>query len=174
MSTGTDNRLSLVVKTLTERLQAQMSDFRGQTSLTIQPELVQDAGMILRDEFNFNLLMDITAVDYLKVEPRFHVVYQFLAIEDNLRLTLRVPVAGRDAHLATLTGIYPGANWYEREVADMFGIRFDGHPDPRRILMPADWQGHPLRKDYPLGYEEVEFSFNFAEIEAHKPKGKEM
>jgi NADH-quinone oxidoreductase subunit C len=78
-----------------------------------------------------------------------------------------------DAHLSTLESIYPGANWYEREVFDLFGIKFDNHSDLRRIIMPADWQGHPLRKDYPLGYEEVQFTFNFDEISLRKPKGEE-
>jgi len=75
--------------------------------------------------------------------------------------------------MPTLEGIYPNANWKEREIWDMFGIRFEGHSDLRRIILPADWEGHPLRKDYPLGYEEPQFTFNFDEIRLHKPRGEE-
>ena len=89
----------------------------------------------------------------------------------NFRVTCAVH--GDDAELPTATGVHLNANWHEREVFDMFGIKFVGHPDLRRILMPADWGGHPLRKDYPLGYEEVEFTFNFDEIEKKKPYAKE-
>jgi NADH-quinone oxidoreductase subunit C len=88
-------------------------------------------------------------------------------------LCLRVPLNASTPHLPTAEKVYPGANWYEREVFDMFGITFDGHSDMRRIIMPYDWQGHPLRKDYPLGYEEVEFSFNYDDISLRKPHPKE-
>jgi NADH-quinone oxidoreductase subunit C len=80
---------------------------------------------------------------------------------------------GNAPSLSTIEGVYPNANWHEREIWDMFGIRFEGHSDLRRILMPEDWEGHPLRKDYPLGYEEVQFTFNYDEIDARKPYAKE-
>jgi NADH-quinone oxidoreductase subunit C len=86
---------------------------------------------------------------------------------------VRVPVNANEPVLPTITSIYANASWREREVWDMFGIRFQGHPDLRRILMPQDWQGHPLRKDYPLGYEEPQFTFNFEEINQRKPYAKE-
>ena len=86
---------------------------------------------------------------------------------------MRVPLDGNAPHLPTIEGIYPNANWHEREIWDMFGIRFEGHSDLRRILMPADWAGHPLRKDYPLGYEEVQFSFNSDEIDCANPNRKD-
>ena len=122
---------------------------------------------VLRDEFGFDVLADITAVDYWpEREPRFHVVYQLHSLQQaTMRLGLRVPVNGNDPCVPTIEGVYPNANWFEREIWDMFGIRFEGHSDLRRILMPDDWEGHPLRKDYPLGYEEVQFSFNFETID---------
>ena len=105
--------------------------------------------------------------------PRFHAVYSLHSIQHNLRVNLRVPVPGSTPTLPTLEEVYPSANWYEREIWDMFGIRFEGHSDLRRILMPADWQGHPLRKDYPLGYEEVQFTFNLEEVDRRKPRPQE-
>ena len=162
-----------VVKVLGERFSAEKREFRDQITLVLNPEVLVEAARVLRDELKFNMLLDVTAVDYLGEEPRFNVVYQLYSFEKNDRLSLRVPVGSLNPHLNTVETIYPGANWYEREVMDMFGIIFDGHSDPRRIIMPADWQGHPLRKDYPLGYEEVQFTFNFDEIDLRKPKGKE-
>ena len=102
-----------------------------------------------------------------------HVVYQFNSVSQHIRITLRVPLDGDAPTIDTMTGVYPNANWLERELWDMFGIQIEGHPDLRRILMPHDWQGHPLRKDYPLGYEEVQFSFNAEEIDRDKPYAKE-
>jgi NADH-quinone oxidoreductase subunit C len=119
------------------------------------------------------MLVDETAVDYWpQAAPRFHVIYQLYSLPSNLLLRLRAALDGNDPHLRTLESVYPNANWYEREVWDLFGIRYDGHSDPRRIIMPFDWEGHPLRKDYPLGYEEPQFTFNFDEIDLRKPKGQ--
>ncbi len=99
-----------------------------------------------------------TAVDYWpQTTPRFHVIYQLYSTKNNIQLRIRVHLDGNAPSLPTIEGVYPNANWHEREIWDMFGIRFEGHSDPRRILMSADWAGHPLRKDYPLGYEEVQF-----------------
>jgi NADH-quinone oxidoreductase subunit C len=112
-------------------------------------------------------------VDYWpQTTPRFHVVYHLYSMPHNLILRLRVPLNGNAPHVDTMEKVFPNANWKEREIWDMFGIVFDGHSDLRRILMPADWQGHPLRKDYPLGYEEVQFSFNAEEIDRRKPYAK--
>jgi NADH-quinone oxidoreductase subunit C len=98
----------------------------------------------------FNLLMELTAVDSWPREPRFEVIYLLVSIDRHARLRLKVRLHGGDAHLATATDTWPAANWLEREVWDLFGIVFDGHPDPRRLLMPEDWEGYPLRKDYPV------------------------
>lgn len=166
--------LQTAVSALVERFGAQASEFRGETTLMLAPAHVVAACLALRDEFNFEMLLDETAVDYWpQPEPRFHLVYQLYSLAHNVRLTLRAPVSGDQPCAPTMAGVYPNANWNEREIWDMFGIRFEGHPDLRRILMPADWEGHPLRKDYPLGYEEVAFTFNVAEIDQGKPYAKE-
>jgi NADH-quinone oxidoreductase subunit C len=107
---------------------------------------------VLRDrpDLRYELLAELTAVDYHPREPRFEVIYLLVSIEHRRRLRLKVRLQGDDAHLETVSGVWPAANWLEREVWDLFGIVFDGHPDPRRLLMPEDWEGFPLRKDYPV------------------------
>jgi NADH-quinone oxidoreductase subunit C len=106
----------------------------------------------LRDTstLNFAFLAELTAVDYWPREPRFEVVYVLVSLQHRLRARMKVRVPGPDAHLTTVSDIWPAANWLEREVWDLFGIAFDGHPDPRRLLMPEDWEGFPLRKDSPV------------------------
>jgi len=169
-----DAKLQPAVDALTGRLNAEPVEFRDQVSLVVQPDQIVPAAQTLRDEFQFDMLTFVTAVDYWpELSPRFHIVYMLYSFPYNTNLCLRVPLEGNAPHLPTLEGVYPNANWYEREVWDMFGVRFDGHSDLRRILMPADWQGHPLRKDYPLGYEEVQFTFNAEEIDRRKPYAKE-
>jgi NADH-quinone oxidoreductase subunit C len=96
------------------------------------------------------LLSELTAVDYWPQQPRFEVIYILVSFEHRARVRLKVRLDGNDAHLGTASGLWPAANWLEREVWDMFGIEFDNHPDPRRLLMPEDWEGYPLRKDYPV------------------------
>ena len=103
-----------------------------------------------RPELAFNFLAEITAVDYWPREPRFELVYILVSIPNTLRLRVKVRLSGTDPHVETASAIWPAANWLEREVWDLFGIGFDGHPDPRRLLMPEDWTGYPLRKDYPV------------------------
>jgi NADH-quinone oxidoreductase subunit C len=100
-------------------------------------------------------------------------VYRIRSLANNLVLGLRVPLDGNSPLMPSIIEVYKNANWFERELWDMFGIRFDGHPDLRRIVLPFDWEGHPLRKDYPLGYEEVQYSFNFEEIDRRKPYARE-
>jgi NADH-quinone oxidoreductase subunit C len=169
-----DEQLTPVVSTLVERLEASQLEFQDQVSVMVSPEKIVEACRILRDEFGFDMLLDETAVDYWpKENPRFHLVYFFNSIKNNRIIGLRSPLAGNDPHIQTIEGIFPNANWFEREIWDMFGIHFNGHSDLRRLLMPHDWEGHPLRKDYPLGYEEVQFSFNQAEIISRKPHPKE-
>jgi NADH-quinone oxidoreductase subunit C len=169
-----DDELAPIVEVIQARFATQVQEFRDEVSLIVSPNHIVEVCQTLRDEFGFDMLSDETAVDYWPEEnPRFHVVYQLYSIAHNLRLCLRVPVPGISPSVPTIEGVYPNANWHEREIWDMFGIRFAGHSDLRRILMPQDWVGHPLRKDYPLGYEEVQFSFNYDEIDRRKPYAKE-
>jgi NADH-quinone oxidoreductase subunit C len=116
----------------------------------------------LRDdpELEFAMLSWIAGVDLLPRDPRFEVVYGLLSLTHNARLTLKVQVAEEQPAVPTVTGVWPTANWHERETFDFYGIAFTGHPDLTRILLPEDWVGWPLRKDSPLGYEEVAFTHN--------------
>ena len=144
--------------------------FRDEMTLFIDPQKIVPALATLKEQFQFNMLLDLTAVDYWPEEkPRFHLIYQLYSMDHNQLLRLRVPLDGNAPKIDTIESVHANANWKERELWDMFGIFIEGHSDLRRILMPSDWQGHPLRKDYPLGYEEVQFTFNFDEIEERKP-----
>ena len=152
-----------------------VTSFRGETTLVLTAKGLVEACKLLRDEeaLQFRFLAALTAVDYWPEEPRFHVVYQLYSHEHAAYLGMRVPVRSDALTVPSIESVFPNANWHEREVFDMFGVNFEGHSDLRRILMPRDWEGHPLRKDYPLGYEEVQFSFNFDEIDRRKPYAKE-
>jgi NADH-quinone oxidoreductase subunit C len=152
-----------------------VENFRDQTTIGLDREVIVSACELLRDspELAYNRLASITAVDFWPNEPRFSVIYQLFSIPNGEFLRLSVPLQDEDAELPTVEGLYLNANWFEREVFDMFGITFTGHSDLRRILMPHDWEGHPLRKDYPLGWEEIQFSFNFDEIDRKKRYAKE-
>ena len=103
-----------------------------------------------RADLRFDFLSELTATDYHPREPRYELVYVIVSLEHKVRLRMKVRMQGEDAHVATVSDVWPAANWLEREVWDLFGIVFDGHPDPRRLLMPEDWDGFPLRKDYPV------------------------
>ena len=168
--------------TVIERLRAEMSnaisetrEFRGQLSVRVNREQIVDVARFLRDdpELSFNFLENLCGVDYLGRTPRFEVVYHLLSHKNRQRVCLKVGVPEEDQSLPSLTGLWPTANWQEREVYDMFGITFMGHPNLYRILMPEDWVGHPLRKDVPLGYEEVAFTINEDKVYARKPFAEE-
>lgn len=126
----------------------------GDATVTLRKESVRSLARFLKEdpELDFNVLMDLTAVDYLSMEkiPRFEVVYHFYSLHYNQRLRVKVPVTDEEPWVDSLTSLWPIADWFEREVWDMFGIRFAGHPNLKRIMMYEEFVGHPLRKDYPV------------------------
>jgi NADH-quinone oxidoreductase subunit C len=169
-----DGRLEDVVKVLKEQAAASWSESRGEVHVFVEAAHIPDVLTFLRDQHEFSLLSAMTAVDYWpQTAPRFHVIYQLTSLTQNLSIQVRVPLADGAPSLRTASEVFANANWRERELMDMFGIRFEGHPDPRPILLPTDWEGHPLRRDYPLGYEEPQFTFNLEEIDLRKPYAKE-
>jgi NADH-quinone oxidoreductase subunit C len=168
-----DKNLQAVVEQLEKEFEVSASEYRGDASLVLPVEKIVALSQRMQS-LGFEILSALTAVDYWPEEqPRFHVIYEFTSVSKNLRLEIRVPVPGINPTVPTVSSIYRNANWRERELWDMFGIKAQSHPDLRRILMPADWEGHPLRKDYPLGYEEPQFTFNYDEINLRKPYAKE-
>lgn len=125
---------------------------RDELTLTIARESVIPAGEALKAA-GYNFLEDVTAVDWYPSEPRFQITYHILSHGLKQRVRVIVRLESYDAALDSITPVWPSANFYEREVFDLFGVRFGGHPNLRRIMMPEDWQGYPLRKDYPVeGY----------------------
>lgn len=169
-----------------------VAEFRGETTITVARENLVELTTMLRDELGFDQLVDVSALDWFlqaknapnpdellfdgksldEIEPpaRFQVLYHFLSHSLNARIRLTVHLNESDANVPSVTPLYSGANFFEREVYDMLGVKFVGHPFMRRILMPDDWKGFPQRKDYALGYETVEFTHNIDAIEARKPK----
>lgn len=144
------------------------SEYRGQASVVLNRESILDVCHWLHDdpEMRMDLLKDITGIDWLgKKDTRFEVIYHLYSLEHKHTIRLKAPVPEADPSILSVTPVWKGAEWHERECFDMFGIQFEGNPDLRRVLMPEDWEGHPLRKDYPLegpsrendwpGYKEV-------------------
>ncbi len=129
---------------------------RNELTIWVDRIALRDACLTLKNDpqLQYNALADITCVDWYPREPRFEVVYQLFSIPNKKYLRLKVQaLQGDDANIDSLTPIWPGANFFEREVFDLFGVRFDQHPNLTRIMMPENWEGHPLRKDYPVeGY----------------------
>ncbi len=146
---------------LTRRLRARFGDtigeatlHRKQAILVVQPRQLLEVTFYLRDDEKFNLLTDLTALDWYERRPRFDVVLNLYSFAHNQRLRLKVPT---DDACPSVTSVWGTANWLERECFDMFGIRFEGHPDLKRILLPDEWQGHPLRKDYDILKQDVDW-----------------
>ena len=143
-----------IVDALMQRFESKAQvEFRNQTRVVVPANHLFNALETMRDEFGFDLLVDITCVDYLKYRDatdRFGVVYLLANTATNERLTIRVFLNEPELAVPTVVPLWSGANWMEREVFDMYGIRFSGHPDLRRILMPEEFTAFPLRKDYPL------------------------
>jgi NADH-quinone oxidoreductase subunit C len=121
----------------------------NETTFQIAPERIRDVCRRLKEEHQVERLSSVTALDWYPVEPRFEVVYHLHSLARNDRLRLKCRLEGNAPEIDSVSSVWRSANWYEREVFDLFGIRFREHPDLRRIMMPDDWEGHPLRKDYP-------------------------
>jgi NADH-quinone oxidoreductase subunit C len=145
------NDLAQRLQALCEGLLASPAEFRGEVSMEVlDPERIADVCRVAKDQLGFDLLLDITSVDGYGSDPRWTVVYELCGIGHGRHLRLRTPVSEERSELPSVTGVWRTADWHEREVFDMMGIRFRGHPDLRRILM---WEGYPyfpLRKDFPL------------------------
>ncbi len=131
---------------------------RGELTIQVKADHLLEIAQILRDQLRFEYCLGVNGVHYPEdVNRELHAVYPLLSMTNNQRVRLEVCVSDSNPHIPSLVSIYPGNNWHERETYDMFGIIFDGHPALMRILMPDDWQGHPQRKDYPLGGIPVEY-----------------
>lgn len=168
------DKSELVVKKLESRFPDAIEEtqaFRDEQTLIIDMDQLKDICLFLRDDskLKYTFLSDIVADDLLPEYPRFAVSYHLHSLEDGHTLRLRVRVEDPDEGPETLGEVWNIAGWLETEVWDLMGITFKGNDGLRRLFLPADWQGHPLRKDHPLGYEEVQFSFNYEEIDETKP-----
>jgi NADH-quinone oxidoreductase subunit C len=165
------DRINTAVPDAIEETQA----FRGEQTLFVAKDKLKAVCQLLRDDekLQFNFLSDVCADDLLPEFPRFAVNYHMYSIPNKHPLRLRVLVEDPDEGPETMSSVWPIATWLETEVWDLMGVRFKDNTSLRRLFLPEDWQGHPLRKDYPLGYEEVQFSFNWEAIGARKPHPKE-
>lgn len=161
MTESSSQNANVVVETLrswSPTAVEEVIEFRGETTIVVPRNLLRAAAERCRadSKLQFNLLTDATCVDRYPVEPRFELNYHLVSIPRRDRVRLQVRLTGQDPVVDSLVPVWPGANWLEREIFDLFGIRFNGHPDLRRILLPEDWEGHPLRKDFPVaGFRDV-------------------
>ena len=154
--------LELIAKDLREADAAGVVDtlfFRDRATLIVAPSAIRETLASLRER-GFGFLVSVHGVDYYPDEPRLGVLYELLDMDSVDRITVKLRVATDDPHVPSVTPDWPAANHQEREVYDMFGVVFDGHPSLRRILMPEDYEGYPQRRDFPVGGEPVLFTFN--------------
>ena len=161
MSENTSQKTNVVVEQLrawNNKAVLEVLEFRGETTVVLPRELLLDAAAVCKSnaELRFNLLTDATCVDRFPMEPRFELNYHLVSIPRRDKVRLKVKLSGSDPVVDSLVPVWPGANWLEREIFDLMGIRFTGHPDLRRILLPDDWEGHSLRRDFPVtGFRDV-------------------
>jgi len=150
---------NIIVKKLKEKFEPyieEIKEWRGELTIKVKKFKIFEICKFLHDDkdLDFDYLSNVCGVDYYPKKPRFEVVYHLYSIKKNHRVRIKVSVDESDLTVDSVTDIWGSANWHEREIYDMFGIKFLNHPDLRRILMPDEWEGHPLRKDYPLeGYD---------------------
>lgn len=144
--------IATVIKTRFPEAITDSSIFRNELTFCIRKEYIIEVAEFLKKdkELDFNFLSDLCGVDRVETDGVFEVVYQLYSIEKNHRIRIKVPVSSNEPRIPTMTNIWKTADWHEREAYDMFGIIFEGHPDLRKILTPDDFEGHPLRKDYPV------------------------
>jgi NADH-quinone oxidoreductase subunit C len=144
--------------------------YLDQVSVTVKKDRIADLCRYLHDnpDLYFDYLVDLCGVDYIEKRPRFEVVYNLYSIKYRHRIRLKAVVPEEDLNIDSVMPVWTGANWHERETYDMYGINFKGHPDLRRILLPEDWEGYPLRKDYPLKGTEKEYGSYEETKEMHR------
>jgi NADH-quinone oxidoreductase subunit C len=150
-----DEKANLVVEQLRNwdgKAVSQIIEYHGQTTIVIPKELLRAAALHCKENpaLDFNLLSDATCLDRFPVEPRFELHYQLVSIPRGARISLRTSVSAQHPVVDSLISVWPGANWLEREIFDLFGIKFEGHPDLRRLLLPDGFVGFPLRRDFPV------------------------
>jgi NADH-quinone oxidoreductase subunit C len=139
---------------------SEVIEFHGETTIVVPRELLRVTAEYCRTDLQFNFLSDVTSVDRFPIEPRFEMNYHLVSIPNKVKVRLRTRVSGADPVVDSVVPVWPGAGWLEREVFDLMGIRFNGHPDLRRILLPDDWEGYPLRRDYPTeGFRDIPATF---------------
>ncbi|UJS19578.1 MAG: NADH-quinone oxidoreductase subunit C [Candidatus Brocadia sp.] len=147
-----NEEMTTLIKTRFPEAIAGENVFRNELTLTVRKDAVADVARFLKEneELDFDFLSDLCGVDRVETDDVFEVVYHLYSLSKNHRVRLKASVPSDAPHLPTVTGVWSTANWHERETYDMFGVAFDGHPDLRKILTPDDFEGYPLRKDYPL------------------------
>jgi NADH-quinone oxidoreductase subunit C len=154
----------------------EVREFRGEFTVRVKPEWLVELCTFLRDDPDcaFDFLSDVSGIDYYPEEPRFGVNYHLTSMQYRRRLRLKVRMSGPEPRVPTVTSVWPGANWFERETYDLFGVVFVGHPDLRRLLLPEDFRGHPMRRDQSAVQEEVQFTHNFEEVDRAKPYAQRL